>query len=104
MNETIELNNERAPHILNTSSNLLGFTFLVLTSDRIIGLSVGNVIPKIAAGCIALFALSSILSYASIHAYTLKSGRNFEAVASYIFFFGQLLLTIGAILLSINFI
>ena len=99
-----ELNTERAPHILNTSSNLLGFTFLILTSSRIVGLSGDSVVPKIAAGCIALFAISSFLSYASIHSYTLRRSKYFEAAASYIFFFGQLLLTVGAVLLSANFI
>ncbi len=99
-----ELNSERAPHILNTSSNLLGFTFLILTSTRIVGLSADSLIPKIAAGCVAIFAMSSFLSYASIHAYTNKRSRYLESIASYIFFFGQFLLTIGAILLSINLI
>ncbi len=99
-----ELNIERAPHILNTSSNLLGFTFLILTSTRIVGLPNGSVVPKIAAGCVAIFAVSSFLSYASIHAYSMRRSRYLESVASYIFFLGQLLLTIGAILLSINFI
>ncbi len=103
MNEKQELNVERAPHILNTSSNLLGFTFLILTSTRIVGLAANSVVPKIAAGCVAIFAVSSLLSYASIHARTVKRGRRLEAAASYIFFFGQLLLTVGAILLSINF-
>lgn len=104
MAENQELNAERAPHILNTSSNLLGFTFLILTSTRIVGLASDSVVPKIAAGCVAIFAISSFLSYTSIHAYTRKCSRYLESVASYIFFFGQFLLTIGAILLSINFI
>ena len=103
MNENKELNVERAPHILNTSSNLLGFTFLILTSTRVVGLAANSLVPKIAAGCVAIFAVSSLLSYASIHAATLKRSRRLETAASYIFFFGQLLLTVGAILLSVNF-
>lgn len=104
MNENQELNTERAPHILNTSSNLLGFTFLILTSTRIVGLPAGSIVPKLAAGCVAIFAVSSFLSYASIHAYSLRRSRYLESIASYIFFLGQLFLTIEAILLSINFI
>ena len=99
-----ELNTERAPHILNTSSNLLGFTFLILTSTRIVGLQNGSIVPKIAAGCVAIFAISSFLSYASIHARSLQRSRYLESMASYIFFLGQFLLTVGAALLSVNFI
>lgn len=99
-----ELNTERAPHILNTSSNLLGFTFLILTSTRIVGLPNGSIIPKIAAGCVTIFAVSSFLSYASIHARSMARSRYLESIASYIFFLGQFLLTVGAILLSVNFI
>ena len=104
MNPETEFTTEKAPHILNTSSNLLGFTFLILTSTRIVGLSKYSVIPKIAAGCVAIFAISSFFSYLSILSPSPKRGRYFENAASYIFFFGQLLLTIGAILLSLNFI
>ena len=104
MKKEIESNTEKAPHILNTSSNLLGFTFLILTSTRIVGLSRGSVVPKIAAVCVAMFAISSFLSYLSILSSSPRRSQHFEAAASYIFFFGQLLLTIGAILLSANFI
>ena len=104
MKDYTQKNTERAPHILNTSSNLLGFTFLVLTSTRIVGLSATSPVPKIAAGCVAIFAISSFLSYASIHSNTHARSRYFEDIASYIFFFGQFLLTIGAVLLSLNFV
>lgn len=104
MSRETDLNIERAPHILNTSSNLLGFTFLILTSTRIVGLPSDSIIPKIAAGCVAIFAISSFLSYLSILSRSSKRSRNYENAASYIFFLGQLLLTCGAILLSINLI
>ncbi len=104
MNEDTGFNNEKAPHVLNTSSNLLGFTFLILTSTRIVGLAKDSIIPKIAAGCVAIFAISSFLSYLSVLSKFPKRSQYFENAASYIFFFGQLLLTVGAILLSANFI
>lgn len=104
MKQETELNRERAPHILNTSSNLLGFTFLILTSTRVVGLPSYSPVPKIAAGCVAIFAISSFLSYMSILSRSLRRSRQYEHAASYIFFLGQLLLTIGAMLLSANFI
>ena len=99
-----DLNPERAPHILNTSSNLLGFSFLILTSTRAIAPHEAGVITKLAATCVALFALSTMISYISIHSKSLIRSINIENFASHVFLLGQLVLTVGALLLSINLI
>lgn len=99
-----DLNKERAPHILTTSSNLLGFSFLILTSTRLIGPSEEPLITKIAAVCVVLFAVSTLISYISIHSVSLRRSVRLEETASYVFLLGQLVLTVGAILLSVNFI
>ena len=97
-------NKERAPYILNASSNLLGFSFLILTSSRLVGMSGVRVVDKIAAVCVAVFALSTFIAYMSIHSKPLRKSERFEEIASYLFLFGQLVLTVGALLLSANLI
>ena len=99
-----ESNPGRAPHILNTSSNLLGFSFLILTSTRAIAPLEAGVITKVAASCVVLFALSTLLSYISIHSKSLVQSIHIENFASYVFLLGQFVLTVGAVLLSINLI
>jgi hypothetical protein len=99
-----DFQSERAPHILNTSSNLLGFSFLILTSTRVIAPNEAGVITKLAAFCVVLFAMSTLISYISIHSKPLRRSINIEQAASYIFLLGQFVLTAGAVRLSIDLI
>ena len=92
---------EKAPHILNTSSNLLGFSFLILTSTRAIGLPQTSIATKIAATCVVIFSVSSLISYTSIQTKIKERSQLLEDIASFFFFFGQLILTVGAILIAI---
>lgn len=90
-----------APHILYTSSNLLGFAFIVLTS-RYVDLAHATAVTKIAGGCVGLFAVSSLLSYSSIISKKPKQSQRREWVASTLFFTGLILLAIAGILLAFN--
>lgn len=96
--------NKNSPHILNTSSNLLGFTFLVLTSMKGFGITQGSFIGEIISLCVALFALSSFFSFSSMH---IKSGERiirYETIASYIFLSGLFAITIISVLLAFDII
>ena len=95
-------NKDRASHILGTSSTLLGFSFLVLVDLHAVGLARNGVIAKMSAICVGIFAISTFLSYASIHAKTKGKGYRLEAFASHIFLIGLSLLIIAALLLSFN--
>ncbi len=97
-----ENDTNRASHILGTSSTLLGFSFVVLVDLHAVGLARNGIIAKMSAFCIGIFAISTFLSYASIHAKTKGRGYRLEALASYIFLSGLLLLIIAALLLSLN--
>ena len=55
--------NNKAPHILNTSANLLGICFLVLTSLKVFNLSGTTFIDECTAVATLLFMTSSILSF-----------------------------------------
>jgi hypothetical protein len=56
----------KSPHILNTSSNLLGLCFIVLTSLKVRGLTDGSIIDELTAAAIMLFITSSVLSFLSL--------------------------------------
>ncbi len=94
---------ERSPHILNTSSNLLGICFLVLTSLRVMKVNDITVIDEITAIAIVLFMLSSILSFLSLRSAN-KPGEVLESIADFIFLAGLALLFVTTILVTFNFI
>lgn len=59
-------NKNKSPHILNTSSQLLGLCFIVLTAIKIQNLKHVTIIDEITAMAAMLFMASSILSFLSI--------------------------------------
>ena len=59
-------NNDKPSHILNTSSNLLGLCFIVLTSIKVLNLKDATIIDEIATLAIVMFMISCILSFLSM--------------------------------------
>lgn len=92
---------EKSPHILNTSSNLLGICFLVLTSLKVLGKSQQTMIDDITFAAIILFMLSCFLSFLSMRRQANQSKR-LEKFADYIFIAGLTVLFLTAILFSFN--
>jgi hypothetical protein len=95
--------NEKSTHILNTSSNLLGICFLVLTSLKVLKLSANTIIDEITMVAIILFMSSCLLSFLSIRSQT-KRGELYENIADWIFLSGLSLLFITTILFTFNII
>lgn len=95
--------NGNSQHILNTSSNLLGFCFLVLTSLKILKLQQTTIIDEITALAIIMFMTSSILSFLSMRSSKRFSVR-YENFADIIFLIGLILLFITTMLISFNII
>lgn len=95
------MNEQKSPHILNASSNLLGLCFVVLTSLKIMRLSNGTVIDEITAGTTILFMSSCILSFMSIRNSFNQSDR-LEKVADIIFLTGLGTLFVTILLFSFN--
>ncbi len=62
-----------SPHILSTSSNLLGLCFVVLTSLHVLKLTATTVIDELTSGSIILFMTSSILAFLSLRSSTRRS-------------------------------
>jgi len=94
---------DKSPHILNTSSNLLGICFLLLTSLKVLGKSQQTIIDDITFVAIVLFMLSCLLSFLSLRKQASQS-RKLEKIADYIFLTGLSVLFVTAILFSFNLI
>ncbi|HEV8285305.1 MAG TPA: hypothetical protein VGQ09_13405 [Chitinophagaceae bacterium] len=99
----MENRNDKSPHILNASSNLLGLCFIVLTSLKLLHISQRTFIDELTSFAIVLFMASCILSFLSIRGNIKKSGR-FENIADYLFLVGIILLFVTTILFSFNII
>ncbi|NVO18540.1 MAG: hypothetical protein HXX13_02505 [Bacteroidetes bacterium] len=95
--------NDNSQHILTTSSNLLGFCFLVLTSLKVLKLQEATIIDELTGAAIILFMTSSILSFLSM-----RSSRKFEIryenAADLIFLLGLILMFATTMMIVFNFI
>jgi hypothetical protein len=96
-------NNEKSPHILNASSNLLGICFIVLTSLKLLNQGSKTIIDEITLAAIILFMGSCIFSFLSLRSKT-DFGERLEKVADYMFIAGLVLLFVTTLLFSFNFI
>jgi hypothetical protein len=95
--------NGNSQHILNTSSNLLGFCFLVLTSLKVLKLQETTIIDEITTLAILMFMTSSILSFLSMRS-TKRFSARYENFADIIFLIGLILLFITTMLIAFNII
>ncbi|HKB44468.1 MAG TPA: hypothetical protein VKC90_08760 [Chitinophagaceae bacterium] len=93
--------NEKSPHILNASSNLLGICFIVITSLKVMNISHKTVIDEITIVAIILFMTSCVLSFLSIRGKS-RSSVLLENIADYTFIGGISLLFITTLLFSFN--
>jgi phosphatidylglycerophosphate synthase len=96
-------NNEKSPHILNASSNLLGICFIVLTSLKLLNQTSKTIIDEITLAAIIFFMASCILSFLSIRSKS-NFGETLEKIADYLFITGLLSLFVTTLLFSFNFI
>lgn len=97
-----ESNQERSPHILNASSNLLGICFIVLTSLKFLDKSSKTVIDEVTIVAIVFFMTSCIFSFLSLRGN--KRSMVFERIADIVFLCGLLMLFVTTILFSLNLI
>lgn len=93
----------RAPHILSTSANLLGICFIVLTSLKKLNLSDGSLIDEFAVLAVIIFMTSCILSFLSMRRERTASKR-LEKTADIIFLSGLVVLFIATLLIAFNLI
>ena len=97
------MQNTKAPHILNTSANLLGICFLILTSIQVLNVAAKTIIDSIIAVAILFFTASCFLSFISMRKENDVSYL-YEKIADYIFLAGLTVLFITSMLLVLNII
>ncbi len=98
----IEENNNKAPHILNASSNLVGFSFLLLSAVKLFGLSYPTFVDDIAAVEVLLFSVSSLFSFLSMRSRQTSKSLFYESLADVIFFAGLTILCFAAVLFAFS--
>lgn len=81
------MSNENSPHILNTSANLLGICFLILTSIQVLKLKESTIIGDVLAFAIFMFMASYILLFLAMTRKRIVHKR-YELIAEYIFLGG----------------
>lgn len=90
----------KSTHILSTSSNLLGFCLLVLTSIKISRFHESTVIDEFTGAAAILLMTASVLSFLSLRAKKEKQSENFEKVADVIFLIALLIIFTITILVA----
>ncbi len=75
-------------HILNTSSNLLGFCLVVLTSLKVTKFSETSLIDEFTGAACVILVLSSFFSFLSIRSQNQKLTERYERIADNIFIVG----------------
>ena len=93
----------KSPQILNTSSNFLGFCFLVLTSLRFFNLTDTSFIDEITGGCFVIFMFSSLCAFLSIRSKSRRADM-YETMAEYAFLGGLVLIFVMTILFMLRII
>jgi hypothetical protein len=76
--------NTKSTHILSTSSNLLGFCLLVLTSIKISRFHEATIIDEFTGAATILLMTASVLSFLSLRASKEKQSKYLEKVADVI--------------------
>lgn len=93
----------KSPHILNTSANLLGFCFIVLTSVKVSKLEESSFIDEGAALAIVIFMSSCLLSFLAMRSKNVNSTK-LEGLADILFLCGLIVLFVTTMLIALNII
>lgn len=91
----------RSPHILSTSANLLGLCFIVLTSIKVSRMQDVTLIDETTALAIILFMTSCILSFLAMRRKQ-KGNDQLEKIADIIFLSGLIVLFLTTMMITFN--
>ncbi|MBC9932203.1 hypothetical protein [Chitinophaga qingshengii] len=93
--------NNKSPHILNTSSNLLGFCLIVLTSIKVAHFNSVTIIDDSTGIAAVLLIGSCTLSFLSMRSKHRRRSEKLEEAADYIFLLS--LVCIGVTIVTVSF-
>ncbi|HVI45976.1 MAG TPA: hypothetical protein VM802_13960 [Chitinophaga sp.] len=95
-------NDSKSPHILNTSTNLLGFCLIVLTSIKVAHFSNVTIIDDITGVAAILLMASCLLSFLSMRSTRPARSERLEMVADYTFLVALICVSITIVVVSFN--
>ncbi|MCW3466286.1 hypothetical protein [Chitinophaga nivalis] len=95
-------NDSKSPHILNTSSNLLGFCLIVLTSIKVARFNHVTVIDDSTGVAAILLMASCLLSFLSMRTTRVQRGERLETAADYTFLAALICISITIVFVSFN--
>ena len=93
---------DTSPHILNTSSNLLGICFIVLTSIKLLKLQEATLVDEFTSAAMILFMISCILSFLSMRTKSIHRSERYENMADICFLTGLISLFGTTMLIMLN--
>ncbi|RXM51779.1 MULTISPECIES: hypothetical protein [unclassified Chryseobacterium] len=95
---------KKSPHILNASSNLLGFSLIIITSLKIAKISHNTYLDEFAGLSCILFACSCFFSFLAIRTGNKKREYTFESIADYLFLIALFCIVLAVIILTVKII
>lgn len=93
----------KSPHILSTSSNLLGFCLIVMTSLKLADRSEAGILDELTGVASVLLMASCILSFLSMRTQHPLRSERLERIADVIFLGGLSLVFLSILLIAFHF-
>lgn len=91
---------KKSSHILNASSNLLGFSMLIITSLKITKTSQNTYLDEFAGVACVFFACSCFFSFMSIRSKKEKMENRYEQIADYLFLTALFCIVLSVIMIT----
>ncbi|WP_449397511.1 hypothetical protein [Chryseobacterium wanjuense] len=95
---------KKSSHILNASSNLLGFSLVIITSLKISKMSQSTYLDEFAGAACVCFAISCFFSFLSIRSVDKKHGDKFEDIADYLFLIALFCIVLAVVIVTVKII
>jgi hypothetical protein len=96
--------NTTSPHILSTSTNLLGFCLVVITSLHITNVSEVSILDEVTSLVAVLLIFSCLFSFFSIRTGIKKREIQLETIADYLFIASLIGILVVIIVIAFNFL
>ncbi|HCR76044.1 MAG TPA: hypothetical protein DIW37_06520 [Chryseobacterium sp.] len=95
---------KKSSHILNASSNLLGFSLVIITSLKISKISHSTHLDEFAGVACLFFAFSCFFSFLAIRSMHEKRSHRFETIADYLFLIALFCIVLAVIIVTVKII
>lgn len=95
---------KKSTHILNASSNLLGFSLVIITSLKISKISQSTHLDEFAGVACVFFAFSCFFSFLAIRTSQEKREKRFETIADYLFLSALFCIVLAVVILTVKII